>query len=113
MEPRQKTFGKITGKLLGKITETDGFVESEKARLRKQQLVIQRLQVKEYGVFALIESQFGDTVKMLKKHFADCWQKIICLAFGRLVYRSALKNMLFHYSHSYLSEQFCPLEQNH
>jgi len=104
--PDKKRSVKITGKLLGKITEADGFVESEKARLRKQQLVVQRVQVKEYGIYVVIESLFGDTVKMLQKHFADSWQKIICLAFGRLVYRSALKNMFFHYSHSYLSEQY-------
>jgi hypothetical protein len=104
--PEKKRSVKITGKLLGKITREDGFVESEKARLKRQQLVINRVQVKEYGVCSLIEPIFGDTVRMLKKHFSDCWQKIICLAFGRLVYRSALKNMLFHYSHSYLSEQY-------
>jgi hypothetical protein len=104
--PEKKRSVKITGKLLGKITQADGFVESEKDRLRKQKFVVERIQVKEYGVFAIIESLFGDTVNMLKKHFSDCWQKIICLAFARLVYRSALKNMLFHYSHSYLSVQY-------
>ena len=104
--PEKKRSVKITGKLMGKITESDGFVESDKARLRKQQLVVERIHVKEYGVFALIESLFGDTVAMLKKHFAASWQTIVCLAFGRLVHRSALKNMLFHYSHSYLSEQY-------
>jgi hypothetical protein len=35
--PEKKRPVKITGKLLGKITEKEGFVESEKARLRKQQ----------------------------------------------------------------------------
>ena len=73
--PDKKRSVKITGKLLGKITQEDGFVESEKARLKRQQLVINRVQVKEYGVYAIIEPLFGDTVKMLKKHFADCWQK--------------------------------------
>jgi len=104
--PEKKRSVKITGKFLGKITKEDGFVESEKARLKRQQLVIEHVQVKEYGVCAAIEHLFGDTVKILKKHFADCWQTIICLAFGRLVHRSALKNMFFHYSHSYLSEQY-------
>ena len=105
-DPDKKRSVKITGKYLGKITEADGLVESEKARLRKQQLVVERIQVKEYGVYAAIESVFGDTVKMLKKHFPDTWQTIICLAFGRLVHRSALKNMLFHYANSYLSVQY-------
>jgi hypothetical protein len=102
----KKRSVKITGKFLGKITEKEGFVESEKARLRRQQLVVERVQVKEYGVFATIENLFGDTVKALKKHFPNSWQTIVCLAFGRLVHKSALKNMFFHYSHSYLSEQY-------
>ena len=62
---------------MGKITESEGFVESDKARLRKQQLVVERIHVKEYGLFALIESLFGGTVAMLKKHFADSWQTIV------------------------------------
>jgi hypothetical protein len=108
--PDKKRSIKITGKFLGKITKEDGFVESEKARLRRQQLVVERVQVKEYGVCAVIESLFDDTVKMLQNHFADSWQKIVCLAIGRLVYRSALKNMFFHYSNSYLSEQYSDVD---
>ena len=104
--PDKKRSVKITGKLLGKITEADGFVESEKARLRKQQLVVERIQVKDYGIYFIIEGLFVDTTKMLQKYFPDTWQTIVCLAFGRLVHRSALKNMLFHYSNSYLSEQY-------
>ena len=45
--PEKKRSVKITGKLLGKITEKGGFIESEKARLRRQQVQIERVQVKE------------------------------------------------------------------
>ena len=48
--PEKKRSVKITGKFLSKITKEDGFVESEKARLKRQQLVIERIQVKEYRV---------------------------------------------------------------
>ncbi|PLB85215.1 hypothetical protein C0T31_12125 [Dysgonamonadaceae bacterium] len=37
--PEKKRSQKVTGKLLGKITEKDGFIESEKARLRRQNVV--------------------------------------------------------------------------
>ena len=47
--PEKKRSVKITGKYLGRITEAEGFVESEKARLRRQQVQIERIQVKEYG----------------------------------------------------------------
>jgi len=104
--PEKKRPVKITGKILGKITETEGFVESDKARLRKQQLRIERIQVKEYGITAAIDTLFGDTVNALKTHFPDSWQRLISLAYGRLVYQSPLKNMAFHHSNSYLSEQY-------
>ncbi|MDR0331035.1 MAG: hypothetical protein LBH93_04950, partial [Chitinispirillales bacterium] len=104
--PEKKRPVKITGRLLGKITEAEGFVESDKARLRKQQLRLERIEVKEYGVTAAIGALFGDTVSALKKYFPDSWQRLICLAYGRSVHRSPLKNMSFHYSNSYLSEQY-------
>jgi hypothetical protein len=104
--PQKKRSMKITGKLLGAITEADGFIESEKERLRKQQLQVERIQVKEYGITSAITSLCGDVVNALKQHFPDTWQKIVCLAYGRLVYQSPLKNMAFHYAASYLSEQY-------
>ena len=102
----KKRSVKITGKLLGKVTEQDGFVESDKARLRKQETQIERVQVKEYGVTLLINSVFKEIVSVLTKFFPDKWQDIICLSYGRLVYQSPLKNMAFHYANSYLSEQY-------
>jgi hypothetical protein len=104
--PEKKRAVKITGKLLGKITEADGFVESDKQRLRKQQLQIERIQVKEYGISAAIEALFYDTINALKKYFPTAWKRLIALAYGRLVHRSPLKNMAFHYSNSFLSEQY-------
>ena len=103
--PEKKRSVKITEKFLGRITEAEGFIESEKARLRRQQVQIERVQVKEYGIASAVEHLFTDTVSALKEFFPDCWQRLVALAYGRLVHQSPLKNMSFHYSHSYLSEQ--------
>jgi transposase len=105
-DKERKRSVKITGKLLGKITEKDGFVESEKARLSRQQLVIDKIQVKEYGFTSLIENKFSSQIELLKKHFPTQWQGIMALAYGRLLHQSPLKKMFFHYSHSYLSELY-------
>ena len=104
--PEKKRSVKITGKFLGTITEADGFVESDKARLRKQQVKVDHIQVKEYGITAAITHLFTDLHAVLKEKYPESWQRIIILAYGRLVYQSPLKNMFFHYSHSYLSEQY-------
>jgi len=110
--PEKKRSVKITGKLLGKITQTEGFVESDKARLRRQQVRFEGIQVKEYGITAAIEHLFTDTVSALKEFFPESWQRLVALAYGRLVYQSALKNMSFHYSNSYLSEEYPDLDMS-
>ncbi|MBP8977593.1 MAG: transposase [Bacteroidales bacterium] len=103
--PEKKRSQKVTGKLLGKITEKDGFIESEKARLRRQNS-ISSLTVKEYGFSFLYEQLLGDYTTLLKKHFEEDWQTILALAYGSLLYCSPLKNMSFHYFNSYLSELY-------
>jgi len=107
--PEKKRSQKITGKLLGKITKEDGFIESDKAKLRKRELSISKLSVKEYGVTAFIESQLAEYKSLLQKHFPMHWQAILALVYGRLIHQSPLKNIEFHYLHSYLSEQSPPL----
>jgi hypothetical protein len=102
----KKRSVKITGKLLGSITETSGFVESEKARLRKQQITIERIQVKEYGITAVIIQLFSAMISPLQAFFPDSWKRLVILAYGRLVFQSSMKNMSFHYSNSYLSEEY-------
>lgn len=108
-DPVKKRPKKITGKLLGKITKELGFVESDKAKLRKREITVSKLTVKEYGVAALIDSHFAEYKVLLKKHFPEHWQAIIGLVYGRLVYHSPMKNMEYHYYHSYLSELFSDL----
>ena len=104
--PGKKRSVKITGKLLGSLTEADGFIESEKAQLRKQQIKIERIQVKEYGITSAILHLFVEIIHALKALFSDSWQRLIILAYGRLVYQCPLKNMSFHYSNSFLSEEY-------
>jgi hypothetical protein len=105
-DSEKKRAKKITGKLLGRITKEDGFIESDKAKLRKREVLVSKLCVKEYGVTAFIEAHFGEYKTLLQKHFPEQWQIIIALTYGRLVHHSPMKNMEFHYFHSYLSEQY-------
>lgn len=104
--PEKKRAQKISGKILGRITKEGGFIESDKAKLRKRELTVSKLSVKEYGISAFIESHFSDTKALLQKHFPQYWQSILALAYARLVHQSAMKNIEFHYLHSYLSEQY-------
>lgn len=105
-DPEKKRAKKITGKLLGKITEGEGFVMSDKDRLRRKEVSVSKVTVKEFGVTVLIETVLGNYKELLKKHFPLHWQTIIALAYGRILYQSPLKNIDFHFYHSYLSESF-------
>ena len=104
--PEIKRSKKITGRLLGKITRKDGFIESEKEKLRKQRVKIEKVKIKEYGVSSFIESHLSDYTMLIKKHFPEQWETIIALVYGRLLFQSPLKNMGFYFQHSYMSEQF-------
>ena len=103
--PEKKRAVKITGRILGNITEEKGFVESDKTRLRKQNEFAGKIQVKEYGITAAIETLFAETVEPLKKHFPETWPTLVCLAYGRLVHQAPLKNMAAHTAASFLSER--------
>ncbi|HXL58368.1 MAG TPA: hypothetical protein VN958_19030 [Chitinophagaceae bacterium] len=96
----KKTIG-----ILGKITK-EGFVESDKHRLRTQKLVIKKVWQREYGFTHFLQNCLQDTVDHLKEYLPDCWQTIVAMSFCRFVYQSPLKNMDFRFRHSYLSELY-------
>lgn len=104
--PEKKRSQKITGKLLGKITKEDGFVESDKAKLRKKQMTVTNLSVKEYGPFAFVEKNLGEYAELLKTYFPDHWKYILVLVYGRFVHQCPMKSMEFHYQNSYISEKY-------
>ena len=103
--PEKKRPVKITGRILGSVTEERGFVESEKTRLRRQNDFAGRIQIKEYGITAAIETLFADTVTPLKTLFPETWPTLVCLAYGRLVHQAPLKNMAALAAASFLSER--------
>jgi len=104
--PDKKRSQKITGKLLGRITEKEGFIPSDKNNLRTKYVKPSDICVKEYGVSAFINNHFQDYIQLLRKHFQQHAEIILLLAYCRLIFQSPLKNAEFHYLNSYLSELF-------
>ena len=105
-DPKKKRAKKITGPLLGRITKENGFVESAKAKLRKKEIIVSNLNVKEYGIVAFLDSHLNDYKKLLQKHFPMHWQYLLVLSYCRLLYQSPMKNIEHHFKHSYLSEMY-------
>ena len=105
-DPEIKRSKKITLGLLGKITEKDGFIESEKHKLKIKQSNFDNICVKEYGLSSFIENNLSGCIELLQKHFPKHWKFIIASGYARLAYQSPLKNYQYHFSKSFLSEKF-------
>lgn len=103
--PEKKRSQKITLGLLGKITKENGFIESDKHKLKKGKTISDDISVKEYGLSSFIENGLSQYVELLKNHFPDHWKFIIAAAYSRLAYQSPLKNYQYHFSKSFLSEK--------
>jgi transposase len=102
-DKEKKRSKKITGRLLGSITEEKGFKESDKYNLSKTHFS-EPLQVKEYGASSFICSYFSDYFEKLKVSFPEIWQDIVSLSFIRLLYHSTIKDTAFWFEKSFLSE---------
>jgi len=106
-DPLLKRSKKISGKLLGKITEQDGFIESEKDKLRKkaeQSIIIDNLTTKEFGTQQLVTKIAVKQIQSLEKVFGDDAKPLFIFAFFRLTEQSPIKNVPFYFMHSFLSE---------
>jgi len=97
---------KISGGILGSITENKGFIPSPKRALKNTvfQESIQGIQCKEFGVPSLITSVFTIYSKALEKIFNEDWKNIVAIAYCRFVYRCPLKSIPFRLASSFLPE---------
>ena len=100
----KKRAQKITGKILGRITEEKGFIPS--GNNTKLSVQLRELSIKSTGLGAFIESVMKDVFLALKKHFGNEAEVIYCASLMRLAHQSPLKNMEFHFNHDFLSESF-------
>lgn len=112
--PDKKRAQKITGKLIGKITP-EGFIGSSKEQLRKQIISkndFSTVSIKEYGLTKFLETQCSEVIQQLKIFFPDDWKALLVGAYCRLAFQAPLKQVAFHYEHSYLSQQYPGLVLN-
>lgn len=100
----KKRAQKITGKILGRITEDNGFVPS--GNRTHPILQLKELSAKSSGIGPFVEFLFGDVLPALKKHFGGEAESIFCASLMRLAHQSPLKNMELHFMQDYLSEVF-------
>jgi len=101
-DPKKHRAKKITGPLLGKITEK-GFIESEKYKLKHQTYV--NISVKEYGAYFTCKLLMEKEIEKLREIFPEQYQEISTLFYLRLSYNTTIKNTPLHYEHSCASQE--------
>lgn len=103
-DKEKKKPRKITGKLLGTISQERGFIASEKRVLEKSvhQQITGNIQCREFGMSSLVTTKFKSYFESLKKSFGDSAPLILAIAYCRFLYRCPLKSVPFRLSQSYL-----------
>jgi hypothetical protein len=108
-DPVLKRAKKISGKLLGRISQEEGFVVSDKNRLRQkaeQSFKIDKLTTKEFGTQELVLQLAEKQVATLEKVFGEDARALFLFALFRLTEQTPIKNVPFYYEHSFLSEKW-------
>lgn len=108
-DPVLKRAKKISGKLLGRITETGGFIASDKDKLRQkaeQPIKVDTLTTKEFGTQELVLQLAQKQTSVLEKVFGQDAKPLFLFALFRLTEQSPIKNVPFYFMHSFLSEKW-------
>lgn len=105
-DTERKKTKKVSGKILGSITP-EGFFPSRAPKARSVSMPdFSRVAVKEYGVSCFLLHHFADIRAALESFFPGSWQFLLALTYNRLLFQSPINQMPFHFSHSFLSEEF-------
>jgi hypothetical protein len=104
-DPKRKRTIKKTVKLLGKVTETEGFIPSEKNRLREEAKKLPTVDIKTFGVYALFENLLNEEIAVLRNMFGDkIAEQLSSIAMMRWAYQSPIKRIAHYHSHDFCSE---------
>jgi hypothetical protein len=99
---------KVTGKSIGKITETDGFIPNANGiRLMQSMRLTADVApaVKNYGAYETLQQLSPDLGEQLKKHFPDTFRQIRTISLLRLVDNiSSVKMIQPMFLDSYMSD---------
>jgi len=103
----KKRTDKITGRLLGKITQQEGFVVSDKDAIRQKVQQLPKVDIKTFGVYNLFSNMLTDEIASLKEAFReDVAEKLLSFAMMRWAYQSPIKRITNYHTHDFCSEHW-------
>jgi len=103
----KKKTEKKTIRLLGKITEKDGFIPSSKDALRRKSEELPKVDIKTFGVYHLFSEMMIEEIASLKEAFGDDHaQQLLSFAMMRWAYQTPIKRATNYHSHDFCSENW-------
>lgn len=103
----RKRTDKITKGLLGKITEKDGFITSDKYALKAGAGELPRVDIKTYGLYHLFSSLLADDLQSLLALVDPAISEtLLTVSMMRFGHQSPLKRMPGLHAHDYCSQQW-------
>ena len=103
----KKKTEKKTLKLLGKITEKDGFVPSSKDLLRQKSEELPQVDIKTYGLFKLYSDLIKEEIESLKEFFgAEQTERLLSFSMMRWAYQTPIKRATNYHSHDFCSQHW-------
>jgi hypothetical protein len=101
----KKKTDKKTIRLLGKITENEGFIPSPKDELRRKGEEPPQVDIKTFGVFNLFSQLMKEEIDSLKEFFEnEAAEKMLSFSMMRWAYQTPIKRAGYYHSHDYCSE---------
>jgi len=103
----KKRTEKKTIRLLGKITEKDGFVPSSKDTLRRMSEELPQVDIKTFGLYHLFSDLMKEEIVSLKEAFGDePAERLLSFAMMRWAYQTPIKRVPNYHSHDFCSEEW-------
>ena len=103
----KKKTEKKTIRLLGKITEKDGFIPSSKDMLRQKSEELPNVDIKTYGVFKLFSELMRNEITSLTEVFgSEATEQLLSFAMMRWAYQTPIKRATYYHSHDFCSQEW-------
>ncbi len=101
----KKRTDKITVRLMGKITEEEGFTPSDKDLIRQKAAQLPKVDIKNFGVYNLYSHLLSEEIGELKSVFkGDAAEKLLSFSMMRWAYQSPIKRAPNYHAHDFCSE---------
>jgi len=101
----KKKTEKKTIRLLGKITEKEGFLPSQKDKLRRKSEELPQVDIKTFGVYNAFSTLMEEEISSLKNIFGEeDTERLLSFAMMRWAYQTPIKRAKYYHSHDFCSE---------